>query len=483
MSEKNPERRQFDGDLEQLSTIEEPASHFGIGGLDSESAVSLKDWSAQDFANSYVRFRPHLMIHARRFLANESQVEEVVQDAFLYLMTALPELDSELGVLRFLKWKTKMLCIDVIRASERNRADAGLSDDIADATEPHQSLERAEDAAIIMMALAKLSPRHREALVSTLVEERSYEEVARDLGLDKNALRQLLYRARAAFREALVGQSEVDGKSISEILSVAARKASKSPTAIIVGLASLAMVVLPMTMGGYTPTLEPSQRAAVTQGLGNDALEKRGILSSPETPFENQVDSDGGSQTLLQEVNRVTGETEATLPTSPDSRGEPFENNQVETPNPAEAELALAREKFNAVVDEQLLTPLGNQAFEVSSNDQGSLIATSKSGWTIFFSLDTKTENVVQYVLLEYGAEGNAWKAVPMNSLSVVERVAGNTYVSFAATDFLVGDFSGSYDFVSTMDSGFSCSGITLDLIIDDSGAITSPNLVFLPST
>lgn len=143
MSEKNPERRQFDGDLEQLSTIEEPASHFGIGGLDSESAVSLKDWSAQDFANIYVRFRPHLMIHARRFLANESQVEEVVQDAFLYLMTALPELDSELGVLRFLKWKTKMLCIDVIRASERNRADAGLSDDIADATEPHQSLERA----------------------------------------------------------------------------------------------------------------------------------------------------------------------------------------------------------------------------------------------------------------------------------------------------------------------------------------------------
>lgn len=47
-------------------------------------------------------FRPHLERHAKRYLSNPVQAEEVVQDAFLYLMTTLPELDTELGVLKIM---------------------------------------------------------------------------------------------------------------------------------------------------------------------------------------------------------------------------------------------------------------------------------------------------------------------------------------------------------------------------------------------
>ena len=90
---------------------EESDEEFGLPRFqehfaDPMTPAVLKEWSAKDFASIYVRFRPHLERHAKRFLNNSSQVEEVVQDAFLYLMTTLPELDSELGVLRFLKWKT-----------------------------------------------------------------------------------------------------------------------------------------------------------------------------------------------------------------------------------------------------------------------------------------------------------------------------------------------------------------------------------------
>ena len=108
-------------DLERLLD-EESDEDFGLPEFkehlaDTLTPAVLKDWTAQDFASIYVRFRPHLERHARRFLQNPSQVEEVVQDAFLYLMTTLPELDSELGVLRFLKWKTRLLALDVIRAN------------------------------------------------------------------------------------------------------------------------------------------------------------------------------------------------------------------------------------------------------------------------------------------------------------------------------------------------------------------------------
>jgi len=90
MSEKAPSQASAQEDLDQLSALEESMASLGMGDLDSEHGVILKDWSAQDFANIYVRFRPHLISHARKFLRAETQAEEVVQDAFLYLMTALP---------------------------------------------------------------------------------------------------------------------------------------------------------------------------------------------------------------------------------------------------------------------------------------------------------------------------------------------------------------------------------------------------------
>ncbi|MEL0291699.1 MAG: sigma-70 family RNA polymerase sigma factor, partial [Aquiluna sp.] len=181
---------------------EESDEEFGMPELrvhlaDSLTPAVLKDWTAADFASIYVRFRPHLERHARRFLVNPSQVEEVVQDAFLYLMTTLPELDSELGVLKFLKWKTRLLALDVIRANSKvTLAPIDESPDLAsNDPELSQDLERAEDAGIVALALSKIQPRHREAIIATLYEEKSADVVAAQMGLSENAFRQLLFRA------------------------------------------------------------------------------------------------------------------------------------------------------------------------------------------------------------------------------------------------------------------------------------------------
>jgi RNA polymerase sigma-70 factor (ECF subfamily) len=191
--------------------------------------VKLAEWSAQDFASIYTRFRPHLERHARRFLHNPSQVDEVVQDAFLYLMVSLPELDSEIGVLRFLKWKVRLLCLDVIRAS--GKAYLSSIDDVAEpvSADPEVSsyLEQQDDAAVLRLALSKLNPRHREVLLASIYEEKSTEQIAAQVGLSENATRQLIFRARAAFKKALLGDDvNTSGMSAAAILSVAARKAA-----------------------------------------------------------------------------------------------------------------------------------------------------------------------------------------------------------------------------------------------------------------
>ena len=242
-----------------LSQDDELGEQFDLPSFKPEKQ-NLKTWTAQDFSNIYVRFHPHLIRHARRFLTNHAQAEEVVQDAFLYLMTSLPEIDSEIGVLKLLKWKVRLLALDVISAEGRVSFSPVETVELADTVELSETLVRADDAAIVSMALAKLSPRQREAIISSVYQEKPTSDVAAQLGLSENATRQLLLRAKSAFKKALVGEAETAGLSVSQILSVAARKAAGDATKYL-GAASAIILVLAVGIGliPNVPQLPSSQ--------------------------------------------------------------------------------------------------------------------------------------------------------------------------------------------------------------------------------
>lgn len=290
---------------------EETDADFGLPEFkehlaDTLTPAVLKDWSAADFASIYVRFRPHLERHARRFLVNPSQVEEVVQDAFLYLMTTLPELDSELGVLKFLKWKVRLLSLDVIRANSR-ASFAPLDDQpemAASSPELSLSLERADDAAIVALALAKLQPRHREVLIASIYEEKSTDLVAAQMGLSENATRQLLFRARSAFKKALIGEADTAGLSVGQILSLAARKAA-AESGKYLSAAGAFLLVLAVSIGVIpnlsiteTPSAEPiqSQPAQEPEDLVDDQVDPDESSAKPEVQVTSEfIETDNSS--------------------------------------------------------------------------------------------------------------------------------------------------------------------------------------------
>lgn len=256
---EDPLEALLDAESDDEFGLPEFRSHFA----DDLKPAKLKDWTAQDFASIYVRFKPHLDRHARRFLRDQIQVEEVVQDAFLYLMTTLPELDSELGVLKFLKWKVRLLSLDVIRASSRNRnVPIGENEEFeSKELSATEQVERAEDAAIVQMALAKLQPRHREVLIATVYEEKATEVVAAQMGLSENATRQLVFRARSAFRRALIGEAETAGLGMGQILSIAARKAAKEAGKQIAAVGTFVLVLI--TGFALWPRLAPVDQLAI----------------------------------------------------------------------------------------------------------------------------------------------------------------------------------------------------------------------------
>ena len=263
----------------------------------SGKPVKLAEWSAQDFSSIYLRFRPHLERHARRFLRNPSQVDEVVQDAFLYLMVSLPELDSEIGVLRFLKWKTRLLALDVIRAS--GRAYINSIDDVQEpeSNDPEVSsnLEQQDDAAVVRLALSKLNPRHREVLIASMYEEKSTEEIASQVGLSENATRQLIFRARAAFKKALIGDVDTTGMSAAAILSVAARKAASEGKKVgAAALTLIALVVMSLTVfpGLNRATTDQMAEAPVNPGSSESPRQATGEVSGTEAEVAPTSDSE-----------------------------------------------------------------------------------------------------------------------------------------------------------------------------------------------
>ena len=72
-----------------------------------------------DFAGLYVRHHSSFTAHARHYLRDSRDADEVVQEAFLRLFLALPELETELQALAYFRRTITNLCIDRYRAQAR----------------------------------------------------------------------------------------------------------------------------------------------------------------------------------------------------------------------------------------------------------------------------------------------------------------------------------------------------------------------------
>ena len=469
---KVPTEAELEAMLDEESDDEFGQTEFSVAS--SEHRAILKEWTAQDFANIYTRFRPHLERHARRFLRNPSQVEEVVQDAFLYLMITLPELDSELGVLRFMKWKVRLLCLDVIRAGSKvymadleEHQDTLASDD----AEMNLDLERAEEAAIVRIALSKLQPRHREILIASIYQEKSTLEIADQVGLSENATRQLMHRARAALKKALVGEADTAGLSLSQILSVAARKAAHDAK----NVGVQAMSILAIAVLGVAAFLNFGSFAPATQIA--DAPEVQTAL--PQAPTEAEPEAPVAIEEPVAETGTVI-EAEAVVE---EAVSEQVAQTVAVTEPAAQAEASQAPANtalfFDPSIDRSPFDPwLVDPIFE--SGGQADLLLSSSATQDIFtssqfaaisdsgiwadFSFKADGINPISQVRVGFVADQNQYSALPQRVDYLVARMANGldryTYIG------VIGDIR---DLNNNVFSGTRMDGarITLEVVVD----------------
>ena len=261
------------------------------GNLD-KSVIS--HWSVGDLGNFYTANRTDFIRTADRIVRDRLKSEEIVQEALLKVILAAPELDSEDHARAYLNRTIQNLCFDLLRL-EGKRVHLSL---VEEGLENHQNLvldedlsqqlTQAEDAAIVRNALSLLSPAERTALVMWELEERSAEEIARELGIKPSAVRHTVSRARASLRKVLseLVIDEERGLTALDLLSHTYKKASavakassKIALSLIVLFASFLGVQNFLTTNSSSklvaqPTLENSSKEISKSALSSANLDK-----------------------------------------------------------------------------------------------------------------------------------------------------------------------------------------------------------------
>ena len=158
------------------------------------------------------RLLPRAFRHAARVLGNQSDAEDVAQDAMLRLWRAAREWKTD-GAAKPSTWLHKVvanLCVDRLRKSGRSveLGDDDFADDAPGAEARMQDRGRME---ALDAALARLPERQRQAVVLRHIEGLSNPEIADALDIGVEAVESLTARGKRALKTALEGQKEALG--------------------------------------------------------------------------------------------------------------------------------------------------------------------------------------------------------------------------------------------------------------------------------
>ncbi len=162
----------------------------------------------------YARHARRVAGLCRRLLGPCPEVEESVNEVFLKMSRSLATLDARRPVGPWLLATASHHCLNLLRrrGMERAHLAEALPEEAGGAAEttPLARVEGREQVARLERAMDALPDRHRVVLALRYQRELSYQQIADELGITKQATAVLLHRAKQSLRRALVGPGGAD---------------------------------------------------------------------------------------------------------------------------------------------------------------------------------------------------------------------------------------------------------------------------------
>lgn len=145
-------------------------------------------------------------------MGNADVVDDIAQEVFIRVYRSLPNFKFDASFFSWIYRITKNLCIDEVRKKKIRRVLSldFLTEDALEKTKQNKTHETPTDSVlsdekkqVILSALQKLSPEHREIIVLREYEDFSYNEIAEKLHLSLEAVKSRIFRARTELRKIL----------------------------------------------------------------------------------------------------------------------------------------------------------------------------------------------------------------------------------------------------------------------------------------
>jgi len=139
---------------------------------------------------------------ALRILRSTEDAEEVAQDSFVRVWTALPGFRGESSFATWLYRIVARRAFDRAQVMRHRRSREHHPADLPEHAAPARGDDDTLRAALLQRLIAELSPAQRAVVTMFYYEGRAVEQVAAVLGMPENTVKTHLLRARAALRSA-----------------------------------------------------------------------------------------------------------------------------------------------------------------------------------------------------------------------------------------------------------------------------------------
>ncbi|HVE92158.1 MAG TPA: sigma-70 family RNA polymerase sigma factor [Actinomycetota bacterium] len=163
--------------------------------------------SSQAFEELYTHYFPKVRGFCIRKLGNPHLAEDIAQEAFARAFERISEFG---GPRHFGGWVGTIaanLCTDHLRRKKPSVSIDQMEQGPAYEFDPIRNVQREDTGRLVRLALEKLDPRQREALVLHEVKGMSCSAVGEQLGISEVAAESLLARARRRLRKEITAKA------------------------------------------------------------------------------------------------------------------------------------------------------------------------------------------------------------------------------------------------------------------------------------
>ena len=178
---------------------------------DETALDALKNGNREAFEWIYSKYYLQLCFYAEKMMESgetSQETEDIVQDVFMNLWTSRETLVVKVSMKSYLYGSVRNFCMNHIKhlniRREYHDSVLAIIVEASDSSNPMTMMTAKETKLEIERAMDALPEADRKIITLAFQEERSYKDIAKEMGISENSVGSLLKRAKEKLKKQLV---------------------------------------------------------------------------------------------------------------------------------------------------------------------------------------------------------------------------------------------------------------------------------------